>query len=74
MSAPPEAPDDIKARIARMLDVVATERRPCAACGRTIWLVPTAKTGRPAPFTDNAVSHFADCPNADRFRKPKADR
>jgi hypothetical protein len=30
---------------------------------------------RPTPYLDGAgISHFADCPDADRFRKPKEQR
>jgi hypothetical protein len=57
-------------RVGRMLDALAEEKRPCRACGRTTWFVRT-KAGRLAPYTDDALSHFADCPHADRFRKAK---
>ena len=61
-------PDDVRVRIANMLSLVAREVRPCKACGRTIYMLPMTASGRLNPFTDDAVSHFSDCPNAEDFR------
>ena len=59
-----------RAQVARLLDALATERRPCVACGRRIWFVTTA-TGRKMPVTDDAQAHFVDCPKADELRARK---
>lgn len=64
--------DAVRERIARMLTLVAKEVRPCKRCGRTVYMIPMAKTGKVNPYSDDAVSHFADCPNAGDFRKPPA--
>lgn len=42
----------------------------CKDCDQTIWFVPT-KHGRRAPYTAAGLNHFADCPGAGSFRKPK---
>lgn len=62
-------PEETRARIAKMLTLVASEVRRCKRCGRTIYMLPMAKTGKVNPFTDDAVSHFSDCPNAEEFRR-----
>lgn len=61
----PEARD----RIGKMLTLVAREVRRCKRCGRTIYMLPMRESGKVAPYTDDAVSHFADCPHADEFRR-----
>jgi DNA polymerase III delta prime subunit len=62
---------DHRARYAvrAMLNLVAEETRPCRRCGRQIWMVRMKATKKLAPFTDDAVSHFADCPHAKEFKK-----
>lgn len=42
----------------------------CKDCGQTIWFVPT-RHGRRAPYTAAGLNHFADCPGAGSFRRPK---
>ncbi len=61
-------PPESRERIGKLLDLVATEKRPCAACGRTIWFV-TTKAGKRAPYDCDAVNHFGTCPEAERFRR-----
>jgi len=63
-----QLPDNVRTRIGAMLTLLAREVRPCKRCGRTVYMVPTAKSGSMAPFTDDAVSHFADCPEAEHFK------
>lgn len=65
---------DEKARsqIAAMLDIVAQMKRPCVKCGRMLWFVKT-KMNRLAPYTDDAINHFADCSHAASF-KGKGER
>jgi hypothetical protein len=40
----------------------------CKRCGKEI-LFLTTKTGKIMPVTCGLISHFADCPNANDFRK-----
>lgn len=64
--------EKIKSQIRRLLDQVG-RRTACSGCGRTIWFVRTA-AGKQAPYTDEALNHFADCPKSDRFRKKSPER
>jgi len=57
------------ADVVRLLNVVG-DVGTCKGCGETIWWVKT-KAGKSAPYTEKALNHFADCPKADRFRKPE---
>ncbi|MEE9602569.1 MAG: hypothetical protein V3V75_04635 [Thermoguttaceae bacterium] len=69
---PPEAVDvaaQLTDNIVKLYGVLGATSKTCS-CGREIWWVLT-KNGRPAPYTNEAVSHFADCPHADRYRKGK---
>ena len=42
----------------------------CEGCGAAIWFVMTNR-GRRAPYTEEALNHFANCPKASEFRRPK---
>jgi len=42
----------------------------CRACDRTIFWIRTTN-GKNAPYTREALSHFADCPAAATFRRDK---
>lgn len=55
-------------RIGKLLDMVAVEVRNCKRCGRKIWFLAT-RDGKKNPYTDDAVSHFADCPNVKEFKR-----
>lgn len=54
-----------------LLRLLAGDPRPCRKCGRPIWLLTNPATGEKMPFTDEGLSHFADCPGAADFRKGK---
>lgn len=41
----------------------------CRACGKSIEFVET-NSGKLMPVDEDGASHFATCPQADRFRKP----
>lgn len=56
----------LKLNIRRLLDQVG-EKQVCKACGADIWFV-VMRSGRRNPYTAAGVSHFADCPEAPRFR------
>jgi len=57
----------LKTNVRRLLDQVGGKGR-CKACNADIWWVKL-KSGRMAPYTAEGLNHFADCPNADRFRR-----
>jgi len=61
----------LRENIRRLLDQVG-DRRPCrgATCKAIIWYV-RLKTGKVAPYTADALNHFADCPDAAAFKKRK---
>jgi len=42
----------------------------CKKCGKKILFLPT-KSGKQMPVTLGFISHFADCPSANEFRKSK---
>lgn len=48
---------------------IAEEKRPCRACGTPLWFIRT-RAGKLLPMCADGVSHFANCPNADQFRRP----
>lgn len=62
---------DEKARkqVAAMLTLQSGAPAKCKRCGRAIWYVMMQKSGKANPFTDDAVSHFVDCPAAAEFRR-----
>lgn len=53
-------------RIKDMLKVLGREGA-CTACGKKIWWVKT-KNAKNAPYTEEGINHFADCPKANQFR------
>lgn len=40
----------------------------CRDCGKEIFFLPT-QSGKKMPITYGLISHFADCPHANKFRK-----
>lgn len=54
-------------RFRRLLDQVG-DRSRCKACGAEIWWVKH-HSGKKAPYTVEGISHFADCPHAEQFRR-----
>lgn len=59
--------------IRAMLGVIAGSPARCRDCKTEIWFVPT-KAGRVTPYTEEAISHFVDCPAASQFRRNRNDR
>jgi hypothetical protein len=57
----------LRANVVRMLDVIG-DRARCKGCGMVIWWIKT-RAGKRAPYTEQATNHFADCPQAARYRK-----
>ena len=69
---------DARALIAECFDRVAERKSVCVAnaCHRRIWFFKTAKSQgtREMPFSEQALPHFADCADPERFRrKAKAE-
>lgn len=58
-------------RVRALLKIVGDEST-CRSCSRTIYWVKT-RNGKRAPYTDQGISHFADCPNAAKHRGAKGD-
>lgn len=54
--------------ISRFLSVIG-EPGTCRGCGAKIWWIQNPKTGKRLPVTGEALNHFADCPNANSFKK-----
>jgi hypothetical protein len=50
----------------KLFDMLS-ESKFCS-CGRKIWFLKT-KAGKAMPVTDEGLSHFADCPDAEKYRK-----
>jgi hypothetical protein len=48
--------------------------RTCRSCGARVAWLKTIKTGSLAPVNPDGISHFATCPQAPAWRKPKAVR
>ena len=48
--------------------------RTCRSCGARVAWLKTRKTGSLAPVEASGESHFARCPAAAAWRKPKAGR
>jgi hypothetical protein len=55
-------------RVFDLLWRAAKEIRPCKACGVTLYFIEHA-SGKIAPYTADAVNHFANCPEAKQFRR-----
>ncbi len=60
--------DESRARFAALFKVMGIERKECKACGAAIYFVASPK-GKRIPYTEDGVSHFADCPHANNFRR-----
>ena len=48
------------------------DTRTCRSCGARVAWLKTVKTGSLAPVNPDGISHFATCPQAPSWRKPKA--
>jgi len=61
----------LKGNIEKLLDQLG-DRAICKGCGRQIWWV-THRNGKKAPYTNEALNHFADCPESEKFRNKKLE-
>lgn len=48
----------------------AGRKTTCDGCGKTIYFVHHTN-GSNTPYTEAGLVHFIDCPERDRFRRPK---
>ena len=54
-----------------LMFLTGDKKSACKGCGAPVWWLMTKRAKR-APYTENALNHFADCPKADTFRKGRA--
>lgn len=62
----------VEALLQRIRDLVTTlgDASACRSCQRPIvWL--QHRNGKRVPYTYEGINHFADCPAAGQFRKPR---
>lgn len=64
--------EQLQKNIRFLLDILATEKRPCTRCGMLIWFVTNPKTGKRMPIDPNGLNHFASCAYAEFFRTKAA--
>jgi len=43
----------------------------CRGCGETVYWIIT-RNGKRMPVDPDGTSHFATCPSAERYRRPKS--
>lgn len=63
------APQTFEERVEDLLEKIAEITRPCRGCGETVYFVRHRASGKLAPYTREALNHFANCPNAQQFKK-----
>lgn len=63
-------PDETRQQIAAKFKLWCNHSMPCAGCGAQMFMFATGKRSL-APFTDQGISHFADCPRGMEFRKDR---
>lgn len=64
--------EQLRDNIRKLLGMACGDPTPCRHCGRPVWWLTMLKSGKKNPFTDDGVSHFADCSGAAGFRKGKS--
>src|SRR5574341_2176202 len=65
-------PDETRQQIAAKFKLWCNHSMPCAGCGAQMFMFATGKRSL-APFTDQGISHFADCPRGMEFRKDRSE-
>jgi hypothetical protein len=60
----------LRSNIAKLLANVG-DKGQCRGCGAEIWWITHNKSGKKVPYTPEGLNHFADCPAAAQFKKPK---
>lgn len=64
--------DTLLLNIERLMNNVGSPST-CKGCGKKIWWVKH-KNGKNAPYTEEALNHFSDCPEAMQFRKDRQQK
>lgn len=59
----------IDQRMRALFAALGAKADKCSSCGAVIYFL-TTRSGRSMPCTVAGRSHFADCPNAARHRRP----
>ena len=59
-----------RSRIEELMRNLGFDKARCRSCGRTIYWV-VHKNGKKVPYTIDGQNHFANCPQADAFRRKK---
>jgi len=62
------SPSEWRKNVARLLDMLTPGAR-CKYCARPVWFLRHRRTGGTIVITDEAISHFADCPYWQKARK-----
>lgn len=57
--------EEVRKRFRTVFTAMGAQQRECKLCKRPIWFLGKN------PFSDDGVSHFADCPEAEKFRREK---
>lgn len=59
--------EKIRKNLRSLYKTIGADEAACKGCGRKIFWVKT-KNGKNAPFTEDGLNHFADCPESAKFR------
>lgn len=59
---------DLQKNIINFLKVIGGSESQCRSCGAVIWWIMT-KNKKSAPVNGDLTSHFATCPQSQRWRK-----
>lgn len=54
--------------VTNLMKAIGAEAGTCSRCNAPIWWVRT-KAGKKAPYNLGGLNHFADCPDAQKFRR-----
>jgi hypothetical protein len=63
--------ESLKENIRKLYGWIGAQSSACKACGMPIYWIKT-KNNKQMPVTDEAISHFANCPQAANFRHSDA--
>lgn len=55
-------------RFERLFKIIGMPDK-CKSCDAPIIWIVNPKTGKPMPYTPEGLSHFVDCPDAEKFRR-----
>lgn len=61
--------EELIANIEYVFNKITDGPTNCKSCGKKIWFLKHKATGKSAPYTNRAESHFKDCPYANHHSK-----